>query len=151
MRAIFKFALEHATITADDIIRAVELLNNEGRSERLIEAILNLDVKREDLATRVDKGNGVICTLENFNYLENEVYYKCIDVDTRYFKTQEEADTYASTGKYNYNNSNYNKNDEYTIAGIYRHEAFHWASVSEWQNWMKNELTEDSYEKEANR
>lgn len=150
MRAIFKFALEHATITADDIIRAVELLDNEGRSERLIEAILKLDVKKEDLATRVDKGNGVICTLENFNYLDNEVSYKCIDTDTRYFKTQEEADTYASSGKYDYNNSNYSKNNEYTIVGIYRHEATHWTSVGEWQRWMNNKLKEDSHEEEAN-
>ena len=151
MREIFKFALEHATVTADDIIRAVELLDNEGRSERLIEAILNLDVKREDLATKVINNDGIICTLERFDYLNDEIYYKSIDTDVRYFETEEDANAYASTGKYNYNNSSYNKTDKYTIMSTWRHTASHWTSISEWQKWMNNKVNEYAYdEEEAN-
>ena len=136
MRKIFQFALEHATITADDIIRAVELLDEPAKEERLIEAMLHLDTKKEELADTVIDNNGNECTIHNFNFLRDEVEYKKVDKDTRYFKTQEEADNYAETG--NYKDARWSYSDEYNISATWSHIGTHWYTINEWFKWMKN-------------
>ena len=136
MRKIFEFALEHATVTTDDIIRAVEMLDDECTSERLIEAMLGVDTKREDLADNVIDYNGNECTIHDFNFLRNEVEYEKVDKDTCYFKTQEEADNYTQTG--NYKDPRWLYSDEYNISATWTHVGTHWCTINQWFKWMKN-------------
>lgn len=138
MRKIFEFALEHATVTTDDIIRAVEMLDDEAKSERLIEAMLGLDTKREDLADHVIDDNKVECTLVKYNFLRDEVMYNRVDSDTRYFDTQENADKYANSGDYKYNTQSWCKDDEHPYAGTWVHVGEHYTCTSYWKKWMTN-------------
>ena len=138
MRKIFQFALEHATVLTDDIIRAAEMLDDEAKSERLIEAILGLDTKREDLADTVIADNNVECTLVKYNFLKDEVVYNKVDSDTKYFDTQENANKYANSGDYKYDTYNWKKDDEHPYAGTWVHVGEHYTCISYWKKWMTN-------------
>ena len=98
--------------------------------------MIGLDTKKEELADVVIDNNGNECTFDNFNFLRNEVEYKKVDKDTRYFRNQEEADAYTETGSYR--DARWSCNDEYNIPATWTHVGNHWCTIDDWLKWMKN-------------
>ena len=95
----------------------------------LAEKVLNVFEMPEVPATsRVNKD----ATLVHYNVLTNQVEYVYTRVDTRYFKTQVEADAWAA-GKSSYSGA-YRQDDEYTIVATKESKDSSSCSLCYWLN-----------------
>ena len=139
MKKIYKLALENAHIKIDDICRALDALESDNQAEKLVEIILNIDIKREELADIVKDDEGVECKLRSFNYIDDDVIYHKLDETTKYFKDETERAKYVQTGVSSPDYS-WNKNDEYCLEGTYIQEVTRYCRVERWLKWMRNKI-----------
>lgn len=95
----------------------------------LAEKVLGIFEKPEIPATSdVDKD----ATLVRYNLLADRVEYTYTHIDTRYFKTQAEADAW-STGKSSYSGA-YRQDDEYSIKATKDIQSSSYCSLYHWLN-----------------
>ena len=139
MKKIYKLALENATITTDDICRALDAINSDSQAEKLAEIMLNIDIKREELADIVKDNKGVECKLTSFNYVDDDVVFHKLEETTKYFKDEAKRDKYVQTGVSDSDYS-WDKNDEYCLEGSYTQQVTRYCSVEQWLKWMQNKM-----------
>ena len=134
MRKIYEWALDQIGATKNgNLIKAINMLNDSVQ-ENLVDVIRGIDIDDSQLAKKVVI-DGVIYSLDSSNYLHGDIYGKYMGEDVRYFATQEEADDYASTGKYEYSKSTtYSNNEKYPIKGVHPCLKTKWFSYSSWMN-----------------
>ena len=134
MRKIYEWALDQIGATKNgNLIKAINMLNDSVQ-ENFVDVIIGIDIDDSQLAKKVVI-DGVIYSLDSSNYLHGDIYGKYMGEDVRYFATQEEADDYTSTGKYEYSKSTtYSNNEKYPIKGAYPCLKTKWFSYSSWMN-----------------
>lgn len=134
MRKIYEWALDQIGATKNgNLIKAINMLNESAR-ENFVDVIIGIDIDDSQLAKKV-MIDGVIYTFDTANYLHGDIYGKYMGEDVRYFATQEEADDYASTGKYDCSKSKtYSDNEKYPIKGVHPCLKTKWFSYNTWMN-----------------
>lgn len=134
MKPIYEWALNQIGATANgNLIKAINMLN-EHMQETFVDVIIGIDIDDSQLAKKIVY-EGTVYTLKSTNYLNGDVYGEYMGEDVRYFATQEDADDYASTGKYDYSKStSYSNNEEYPIRGAYPCLKTKWFSYSQWMS-----------------
>lgn len=138
MRKIFKKVLKDSFGDNTSLINAISFLNTDEQ-ERFIELCVGCEITEDELPKKIRRNN-VIYTLESCNYIKNEIIAKYVGTDTRYFSTQEEANEFAITGKYNYNTSTYKETETCNIKGEYTSKRETWFT---YDDWMNSEVVED--------
>ena len=97
------------------VARIVECLT-EDKQERVAMYLLGIINPDEELAeTAVIDGKN--CTLESYNWLEDEVRYHYFESVTRYFRNENDADYAAKNGERYAGNSE--KNERYIVERTY--------------------------------
>lgn len=134
MKKIYEWALDQIGATKNgNLIKAINMLD-ESRQEKFVDVIIGIDIDDSQLAKKIII-DGVVYTLESANYLTGDIYGKYMGENVRYFATQEEADNYSSTGKYEYSKSTpYSDNEKYPIKGVYPCMQTKWISYDAWMN-----------------
>lgn len=134
MKPIYEWALNQIGATANgNLIKAINMLN-EHMQETFVDVIIGIDIDDSELAKKIIY-DGTVYTLKSTNYLNGDVYGEYMGEDVRYFTTQEDADAYASTGKYDYSkSSSYSDNEKYPIKGAYPRLKSQWFSYDRWMN-----------------
>ena len=145
MRPIYEWALDQIGANRNgNLMRAISMLEND-RQERFVETIIGIDVVETKLPKKIRRSN-VVYTLESANYIKDEVVATYIGTDTRYFSNQEDANTYAASGKYDYDKSSHIKSDIYSFKGEYVSEHTTWYSYNTWMNSeVVGDIEEDIY------
>lgn len=140
MRKIYEWALNQIGATKNgNLIKAINMLG-ESIQENFVDVIIGIDIEDSQLAKKVVV-DGIVYKFKDANYLQNDVYGEYLGEDVRYFATQEEADDYASTGKYEYSkSSSYSDNEKYPIKGVHPCLKTKWFSYT---SWMNAEVVED--------
>lgn len=139
MRPIYEWALDQIGANKNgNLMRAISMLEDD-RQERFVETIIGIDVFEAALPKKIRRNN-VVYTLESANYIKDEIVATYMGTDTRYFSNQEDADTYAASGKYDYDKSSHKKSDTYPFKGEYTSEHTTWYSYN---TWMNSEVVED--------
>jgi hypothetical protein len=113
MNKIHKFAFNNAQaeIIKDNVDRLIKQANI--CPERAIEILLGMDIAITELPKKVKTSKGVVYTLKDCNYLNDSVRYDFIRKDSTFFKTEEDAELYRTTGEKK--NSHWYKTGDYTI------------------------------------
>ena len=113
MNKIHQFAFDNAK--ADIIKNNVDRLIQQANicPERAIEILLGMDITINELPKKVKTSKGVVYTLKDCNYLKDSVRYDFIRKDSTFFKTEEDAELYRTTGEKK--NSHWYKTGDYTI------------------------------------
>ena len=134
MRKIYEWALDQIGVTKNgNLIKAINMLN-ESKQEKFIDVIIGIDIDNSQLAKKIII-DGVIYNLSSANYLTGDIYGEYMGEDVRYFATQEEADNYTSTGKFEYSKSTpYSDNEKYPIRGTHPCLKTKWISYDAWMN-----------------
>lgn len=141
MNAITRYALAAARNNGDlNIDALIRILNemNERQADRVIQALIglvNIDEMFNALPAHSKADKNVVCALEHFNYLEDEVRFKYVRTDTKYFATPEDAEKYTNTGDYDWNNYKNRQEAQYVFEGNYTHEADGYCT---YEKWMEN-------------
>lgn len=134
MKKIYEWALNQIGATANEnLIKAINMLD-ETKQENFVDVIIGIDIDDSQLAKKIVV-DSVVYTLDSTNYLNGDVYGRYMGEDVRYFATQEDADTYASTGEYSWSKStSYASDDKYPIKGVHSCPKSKWFSYDTWMN-----------------
>lgn len=134
MKAIYEWALNQIGATKNgNLIKAIEMLN-DSQKENFVDVIIGIDIDDSQLAKKVVI-DGVIYTFNSSNYLNGDIYGEYMGANVRYFATQEDADVYASSGKYECSKSTaYSDNEKYPIKGVHPCLQTKWFSYGQWMN-----------------
>ena len=134
MQKIYEWALNQiGAAKNENLIKAINMLN-ESVQEKFADVIIGINIDDSQLAKKIVVDD-VIYELDSANYLNQDIYGKYMGEDVRYFATQEEADNYALTGKYEYSKStSYSDNEKYPIKGVYPCLKTKWFSYNTWMN-----------------
>ena len=134
MKKIYEWALNQIGATENEnLIKAINMLS-DSMQESFIDVIIGIDIDDSQLAKKI-LHNGTVYTLKSTNYLNGDIYGEYMGEDVRYFATQEDADTYASSGKYDYSKStSYSDNEKYPIKGVYPCLKTKWFSYNTWMS-----------------
>ena len=134
MKKIYEWALNQIGATANgNLIKAINMLS-DSMQESFVDVIIGIDIDDSQLAKKI-LYEGTVYTLKSTNYLNGDVYGEYMGENVRYFATQEDADAYASSGKYDYSKStSYSNNEEYPIEGIYPCLKTKWFSYDTWMS-----------------
>ena len=134
MKPIYKWALDQIGATANgNLIKAINMLS-DSMQESFVDVIIGIDIDDSQLAKKI-LYKGTVYTLKSTNYLNNDIYGEYMDEDVRYFATQEDADAYASSGKYDYSKStSFSDNEEYPIEGVHPCIKTKWFSYDAWMS-----------------
>ena len=134
MKKIYEWALDQIGATKNgNLIKAIEMLNG-SMQENFVDVIIGIDIDDSQLAKSIVI-DGVIYTLESTNYLNGDIYGQYMGEDVRYFATQEEADNYSSSGKFEYSKSTtYSDNEKYPIKGVHPCLKTKWFGYNTWMN-----------------
>ena len=132
MRKIFKKAIESAYGSNPALFNAISFLRSEEQ-ERFIEIALDCHITDDELPTMIIRNN-ITYELVSANYLKDEIDASYIDIDVRYFATEEEADEYYNTGNYKCSTSSYSATTEYPCRGEYISKKQTWFSYNTWMN-----------------
>jgi hypothetical protein len=113
MKKIHKFAFENAQ--AEIIKNNVSRLIKQASicPERAIEVLLGMDITFGELPKRVKNSSGNVYTLKECNYLNDAIIFDYIRKESTFFKTEEDAELYRTTGEKK--NSHWYKTGDYTI------------------------------------
>lgn len=123
-------------------MKAINMLS-DNMQENFVDVIIGIDIEDSQLAKKIVV-DGTIYTLKTTNYLNGDIYGEYMGEDVRYFATQEDANNYASTGKYEYSNSSsYSTNEQYPIKGVHPCLKTRWFSYA---SWMDAEVVVDDVE-----
>lgn len=143
MRKIYEWALNRIGATNNEnLIKAINMLN-DSMQENFVDVIIGIDIDDSQLAKKIIV-DGVMYSLSSTNYLNGDIYGEYMSEDVRYFATQEEADTYVLTGKYEYSKStNYSDNEKYPIKGVHPCSKIKWFS---YQKWMDADVVVEDFE-----
>lgn len=147
MNAITHYALTAARNNGElNIDALVHILGEmeERKADRVIEALIGLvDIPRlfASIPSLSKADKNTVCTLDNFNYLDDMVHFKYNRTDTRFFLTPEEAEKYTNTGDYKWDRCKTRQEGEYVFEGDYTHEATDWCS---YQRWMDNVIEDEA-------
>lgn len=134
MKPIYEWALNQIGATKNgNLIKAVNMLN-DSIQENFVNVVIGIDIDDSQLAKKIVH-NDVVYSLKSANYLNDEIYGEYMGEDVRYFATQENADAYASSGKYDYSESTiYSTDTRYPIKGVYPCLKAKWFSYDSWMN-----------------
>lgn len=134
MRKIYEWALDQIGATKNgNLIKAINMLDR-FKQENFVDVIIGIDIDDSELAKKVEI-DGVVYTLSSTNYLRDDIYGEYMGENVRYFATQEDADVYASSGKYEYSKSSaYSDNEKYPIKGVNPCMQTKWFSYTTWMN-----------------
>lgn len=134
MKPIYEWALNQIGATENEnLIKAINMLS-DSMQESFVDVIIGIDIDDSQLAKKI-LDEGTVYTLKSTNYLNGDVYGEYMGENVRYFATQEDADAYASSGKYDYSNSTiYSVNEKYPIKGVYPCLQIKWFSYDGWMN-----------------
>lgn len=140
MRKIYEWALDQIGATKNgNLIKAINMLD-KSKQENFVDVIIGIDIDDSELAKKVVV-DGVVYTLSSANYLSGDIYGEYMGENVRYFATQEDADVYASSGKYEYSkSSSYSDNEKYPIKGVHPCLQTKWFS---YDTWMKADVVAD--------
>lgn len=138
MNKIHQFAFDNAK--ADIIKNNVDRLIQQANicPERAIEILLGMDIAITELPKKVKTSKGVIYTLKDCNYLNDSVRYDFIRKDSTFFKTEEDAELYRTTGEKK--NSHWYKTGDYTIEVV--KDVPDISSVT-FENWLSLEVVSE--------
>lgn len=134
MKKIYEWALNQIGATENgNLIKAINMLN-DSMQENFVDVIIGIDIDDSQLAKKI-LYEGTVYTLKDTNYLNGDIYGEYMGEDVRYFATQEDADAYASSGKYDYSKSTtYSDNEKYPIKGVRPCLKTKWFSYDRWMN-----------------
>ena len=132
MKPISKYVLNKAFSDIPNLEKAVNCLD-ESMQDKFVEVLIGVNIDDSALPKRI-KRNDVIYDIKSTNYIKDEVKAEYIGTDVRYFSNQDDADKFAKTGDYNYNNSSYQANETCTIKGEYTSKKTTWFSYDTWMN-----------------
>lgn len=132
MRKIFVKVLNDHFGNMPGVLKAISCLPEE-KQERFIEICVDCEMTIDELPKKIRR-NDVVYTLISCNYFEDEVKASYIDTDVRYFATEEEANTYSNSGKYNYSRSEFKETAEYPHRGDYTHKKETYFGFRTWMN-----------------
>lgn len=107
-------------------------LNDCDIIERFLDTIFECDVKEYELPKVTIDYDGWTCTLNSFDYITDKVRYKREKDVIRYFKTQEDANTYNHSGKCSWSSYKYECSDEYQFKGQYHEVNNDYCSLKDW-------------------
>jgi hypothetical protein len=138
MNKIHQFAFDNAK--ADIIKNNVDRLIQQANicPERAIEILLGMDIAITELPKKVKTSKGVVYTLKDCNYLNDSVRYDFIRKDSTFFKTEEDAELYRTTGEKK--NSHWYKTGDYTIEVV--KDVPDVSSVT-FENWLSLEVVSE--------
>ena len=138
MNKIHQFAFDNAK--ADIIKNNVNRLIQQANicPERAIEILLGMDITITELPKKVKTSKGVVYTLKDCNYLNDSVRYDFIRKDSTFFKTEEDAELYRTTGEKK--NSHWYKTGDYTIEVV--KDVPDISSVT-FENWLSLEVVSE--------
>lgn len=138
MNKIHQFAFDNAK--ADIIKNNVNRLIQQANicPERAIEILLGMDIAITELPKKVKTSKGVVYTLKDCNYLNDSVRYDFIRKDSTFFKTEEDAELYRTTGEKK--NSHWYKTGDYTIEVV--KDVPDISSVT-FENWLSLEVVSE--------
>lgn len=136
MKPISKFIIEKMFNDIPNLEKAINCLD-ENAQDRFVEILVGADIDISALPRKIKRHNGIIYTIKSADYLKNQISATYFSDDVRYFSNQDDADNFAKTGNYNYNNSNYQEDGDYTIKGIHTSKKETWFS---YDTWMKSEV-----------
>lgn len=120
MDKIAKCALMNTPFQLAHLITAIDLLpkDQQNRFVAVVLGIVDIDKEDAELSENVNIAYYGDCHKEEYNYLTGKVKFSYDSSSTRYFRTQEEAELYASKGKFNFGNSAYTETEEYKFEGV---------------------------------
>lgn len=132
MRKIYEWALDQIGATKNgNLIKAINMLDG-SKQENFVDVIIGIDIDDSQLAKKIVI-DGVVYTLSSANYLSGDICGEYMGENVRYFATQEDADVYASSGKYECSKSTYSSdNEKYPIKGVYPCMQTKWFSYNQW-------------------
>lgn len=134
MKKIYTAALNmaDANVLKENISRLLSFFQNSEEQERLVEILLNMDTKDDELPKKVKRDNDVILTLVSTDYLNDSIRYAYMTSDVYYFKTEEDAKVYVETGK-RQGDYSWSKKEEYPFTGKRVYET---SSTMSYKNWL---------------
>ena len=137
MKKIYNWALRN--YGADEaIVNAVNMLRSE-HAERLVEVIVGCGIDNNEVPQEFVY-EGKLYKLVSYNYVLDEITYRCEDSTTRYFPTQMAADAYEMNGDYIWNESSSDPKDEYPFKGVLTRECEHTTWYSRWFEWANKPM-----------
>ena len=132
MKPISQFVLSKMFNDIPNLEKAINCLN-ESMQDRFIETMVGVNIDDSILPKRI-KRNDVVYSIKSANYIRDEITAEYIGTDIRYFSNQDDADKFAKTGDYNYNNTTRIANETCTIKGEYTSKKETWFSYDTWMN-----------------
>lgn len=137
MKPISQFVIRRMFKDIPNLEKAINCFD-ESTQDRFVEMMLGVDIDDSILPKKI-KRDGVIYNIKSTNYVRDEIVAEYIGTNERYFSNQEDADKFAKTGDYNYNNSSYSANETCTIKGEHTSKKTTWFS---YYTWMNSEVVE---------
>lgn len=132
MKPISQFVIGKMFNDIPNLEKAINCLNEEFQ-DRFVEILIGADIDISNLPRKI-KINDVIYTIKSANYLKDDIIATYSGTDVRYFDNQKVADEFTKTGNYNFSNSNYQEDGDYTIKGIHTSKKETWFSYDTWMN-----------------
>ena len=133
MKKIYTAALQmaDANVLKSNIHRLLAFFNNTEEQERIVEVLLDMDIKEDELPKKVIGRNNSVLTFVSTDFLNDSICYKYMTSDAYFFKTEEDAKTYVETGK-RQGDYTWSKKDDYPFIGKREYETSSSMRYVEW-------------------
>ena len=129
MDPVTEYVFDHMQVNKETLKYLLSLLENQQITERMVYALAGIYDPIKMIASIPEKvrvlDNNIDtdysdCTFLRYDFLQNQVYFTYVQTDYRIFRTQEDAEKYASTGDYNYGSSKSTRKptEEYPYVGM---------------------------------
>lgn len=135
MKPIYTYAIERtdSCTLKDSLIDTIRDLNDD-KIERFVEIVLGCQPRYTFSAKVYNYDKTHVKVFKSADYLNDRVNYTYEETITKFFITQEEADTYAATGDYVYSRTSYSKSENYPIEARYTYIKESYMSIESWLN-----------------